>query len=64
VESAVAAQHLRELPHNIFVEAGAELGYTGLLAFISLIGVTFLMNYRTRKAARRMRAGTGACQRG
>lgn len=44
-----------ELPHNIFIEAGAELGYTGLLAFLLLIGLTFYMNHRTRRMAPRCR---------
>jgi putative inorganic carbon (hco3(-)) transporter len=38
-----------ELPHNIFVEAGSELGYLGLGAFVALIVATFVMNYRTRR---------------
>jgi O-antigen ligase len=41
-----------ELPHNIFVEAGSELGYTGLLTFVALILATFVVNRRTRKLAR------------
>jgi len=40
------------LPHNIFVQAGAELGYAGLLAFIAMIVATFVVNYRTRKMLR------------
>jgi len=40
---------LRLLPHNIFIEAGSELGYVGLVAFVVLIGVTLFINYRTRK---------------
>ena len=44
-----------ELPHNIFIEAGAELGYTGMLVFVAMIGATFLLNYRTRKMAPRSR---------
>jgi O-antigen ligase len=43
-----------QLPHNIFIEAGAELGYTGLLLFVGLIGVTLYTNYKTRKLARRL----------
>ena len=39
----------RQLPHNIFVEAGAELGFSGLLAFIALIALTFTTNARTRR---------------
>lgn len=42
------------LPHNIFIEAGAELGYTGLAAFLALIGCTFVVNRRTRKLAERL----------
>ncbi len=41
-----------ELPHNIFVEAVSELGYLGLLAFIGLIVGTFVLNHRTRRAAK------------
>ncbi len=37
------------LSHNIFIEAMAELGYTGLLSFLSLITATFWINARTRK---------------
>lgn len=42
------------LPHNIFVEAAAELGYTGLLGFLLLIGATFWVNANTRKIVRRI----------
>jgi putative inorganic carbon (HCO3(-)) transporter len=45
------------LPHNIFIQAGAELGYTGLGAFVLLIGCTFFVNWRTRRAARRLADG-------
>jgi len=41
-----------QLPHNIFVQAGAELGYIGLGAFLLLIGWTFKMNAQTRKFSR------------
>ena len=37
------------LVHNTFVQAGSELGYTGLIAFIALIFCTFVINRRTRK---------------
>jgi len=40
-----------ELPHNIFYQAGAELGFTGLVGFIGLIIITLIINYRTRKLA-------------
>lgn len=41
----------QELPHNIFIEAGSELGYLGLGAFLLLIGGTFYTNLRTRRVA-------------
>ena len=37
------------LSHNIFIEAWSELGYTGLFAFIGMIGATFIVNARTRR---------------
>jgi putative inorganic carbon (hco3(-)) transporter len=43
----------RTLPHNIFVQAGAELGYVGLIAFVLLIGASFWVNRRTRQSADR-----------
>jgi len=42
-----------QLPHNIFVQAGAELGYVGLAGFLVLIVGTFRMNYLTRKRVKR-----------
>ena len=42
------------LPHNIYIEAGAELGYTGLVGFIALIGATLWVNRKTRRAARKL----------
>jgi O-antigen ligase len=39
----------RGLSHNIFIQAGTELGYTGLAAFVGMIGATFAVNRRTRK---------------
>lgn len=48
---------VRALPHNIFIEAGAELGYTGLLAFVALIVCTFAVNRRTRKLAEGLPGG-------
>lgn len=40
------------LSHNIFIEAGSELGYTGLLGFLLLIFATFRVNWDTRRLAR------------
>ncbi len=37
------------LPHNIFIQAGAELGTFGLAAFIMLIIGAFVNNYKVRK---------------
>ncbi|GAB1342521.1 O-antigen ligase family protein [Gemmatimonas sp.] len=38
-----------QLPHNIFIEAAAELGYIGLFVFIALIVYVFWENIQTRK---------------
>ncbi|MFV1985831.1 MAG: O-antigen ligase family protein [Gemmatimonadota bacterium] len=38
-----------QLSHNIFIQAGAELGYAGLAAFLTLIFMTFRMNAHTRR---------------
>jgi putative inorganic carbon (hco3(-)) transporter len=46
-----------QLPHNIFVEAGAELGYTGLAGFVVLIIGTLVFNVRTRRMAKRIPRG-------
>ncbi len=42
------------LPHNIFVEAAAELGYIGFASLLALLGGSFWLNYRTRRLARRL----------
>lgn len=42
------------LPHNIFIEAWSELGYSGLFAFLTLIMLTFVVNARTRRIAKRL----------
>lgn len=39
------------LPHNIFIQAGAELGSVGLLTLFGLIVSSFVVNYRTRRMA-------------
>ena len=41
------------LPHNIFIEAGAQLGYTGLVSLASLIICTLRYNADTRRVAMR-----------
>ena len=46
-----------QLPHNIFIEVGSELGYTGLLLFFGLIGATLYTNSKTRKAAKQLGSG-------
>src|SRR5439155_3810162 len=46
-----------QVPHNIFIQASAELGYAGLLAFLGLIGCTFVINRRTRAIARVLPGG-------
>lgn len=45
------------LPHNIFIEAGSELGYSGLLAFVALIATTLVINFRTRRLTRHLPPG-------
>lgn len=48
---SLAGEYPYGLPHNVFIDAGAELGYTGLLIFILMIFSTLLNNSRTRKFA-------------
>ncbi len=48
-----------ELPHNIFVQAGSELGYTGLAGLIALILATFWVNHRTRSLAKTLKDDEG-----
>ncbi len=42
-----------QLPHNIFLEAFAEMGYLGLIVFVALIVYVFWENARTRRITRR-----------
>jgi putative inorganic carbon (HCO3(-)) transporter len=42
------------LPHNIFIQAGAELGYTGLICFVLMVIYTFIINARTRVMGKRL----------
>jgi probable O-glycosylation ligase (exosortase A-associated) len=44
--------HTVQVPHNIFIQCAAELGYTGLVVFVALIFATFWINKRTRDLAR------------
>jgi len=39
-------------PHNIFIKAGAELGYTGLACFVVMILYVFILNAKTRRLAK------------
>jgi O-antigen ligase len=48
-----------ELPHNIFIEASAEMGYLGFFSFVALIVATFVTNSRTRKRARLLPGSSG-----
>jgi putative inorganic carbon (HCO3(-)) transporter len=41
-----------QVPHNIFIQCMAELGYTGLFVFVLMIFATPLINLQTRKLAR------------
>lgn len=38
--------------HNIFFEAGAELGFTGLFALVAILITMFVLNARTRRIAK------------
>ncbi|MCK5395830.1 MAG: O-antigen ligase family protein [Gammaproteobacteria bacterium] len=49
-----AAEGLISVSHNIFVQAGAELGYTGLICFILMISFVFVLNARARKRAKQL----------
>jgi len=40
------------LPHNIFIQAGAELGTIGLITLLGLIISSFVVNHRTRRMTR------------
>ncbi|MBJ6801426.1 O-antigen ligase family protein [Geomonas propionica] len=37
------------LPHNVFIECAAELGLSGLVCFVLLIGYTFYNNHQSRE---------------
>lgn len=53
-ESRLLERERVQLPHNLFIEAWAELGYTGLAALLFLVFATFYLNARTRALARRL----------
>ena len=40
-----------QLPHNIFVQAAAELGLVGLAVYVMLIATSFVLNNRSRSMA-------------
>jgi putative inorganic carbon (hco3(-)) transporter len=42
------------LAHNTFIQAGSELGFPGLLAFVAMIVAAFVINRRTRLLASRL----------
>lgn len=41
-------------PHNIFIQAGAELGYMGLVCFSLMALFMFIVNARTRRIAKKL----------
>jgi O-antigen ligase len=53
-ESRLGEGERIQLPHNLFIEAWSELGYTGLTALLFLIFGTFYLNSRTRALAQRL----------
>jgi putative inorganic carbon (HCO3(-)) transporter len=42
-----------EEAHNTYLQVGAELGYTGLILFSAMVIVSFIVNLRTARQARR-----------
>jgi putative inorganic carbon (hco3(-)) transporter len=42
-----------ELPHNIFVQVGAEMGWIGLIFYVGLIVTAFALNRSSRKLAQK-----------
>lgn len=47
--AASGINRLPEVVHNIFIQAGSELGYTGLILVVIMILSTFVLNARTRR---------------
>ena len=43
---AVTGHDVREYPHNIILELGAEIGLVGVLVFVTMIGVAFTRGFR------------------
>jgi O-antigen ligase len=46
---ATGDRHKPEVCHNIFIQAGSELGFPGLLMVVGLVLSTFVLNSRTRR---------------
>jgi O-antigen ligase len=55
--SPTSGQPMWQLPHNIFIEVAAELGYPGLFLFLVLVGTMLYTNFRTRKLAKKLPNG-------
>ncbi|MBK8163193.1 MAG: O-antigen ligase family protein [Gammaproteobacteria bacterium] len=47
--TGVGPKQIIEIPHNTFIQAGAELGYTGLVVFLAIIVTLLALNSSTRK---------------
>lgn len=45
-----------EVPHSIYIEPAAELGLTGLVWFILMVVIAFIINARTRKVAQQVQS--------
>jgi len=43
---AVTGHDVREYPHNIILELGAEIGLVGVLVFVIMIGIAFARGFR------------------
>jgi O-antigen ligase len=49
---AIGDRRNPEVCHNIFIQAGSELGFPGLLLVVAIIVSTFVLNFRTRRLLR------------
>ncbi len=45
-------ENVQGISHNIFIEVGSELGYTGLVLCIIMFAYSFIYNHRTRRIAK------------
>jgi len=51
VPEGMVPHAINQEPHNIYIQAAAELGLAGLFIFLLLVAAAFIYNYKTRKMA-------------